>query len=71
MKQTQLKGVLILFLTAVIWGSAFVTQSMGMESVEPFTFNGIRMLIGAAVLAPVILIKDAVTARRPGAPTKE
>ena len=71
MKQTQLKGVLILFLTAVIWGSAFVTQSMGMESVEPFTFNGVRMLIGAAVLIPVILIKDAVTAKRPGAPTKE
>ena len=71
MKKTQLKGVLILFLTAVIWGSAFVTQSMGMESVEPFTFNGVRMLIGAAVLVPVILIKDAVTAKRQGAPSKE
>ena len=71
MKKTQLKGVLILFLTAVIWGSAFVTQSMGMESVEPLTFNGVRMLIGAAVLFPVILIKDAIAARRPDAPAKE
>ena len=71
MQKTQLRGVLILCLTAVIWGSAFVTQSMGMESVEPFTFNGVRMLIGAAVLLPVILIKDAVSARRAGSPTKE
>ncbi len=71
MRKTQLKGVLILSLTAVIWGSAFVTQSMGMESVEAFTFNGVRMLIGAVALLPVILIRDAVAARRPGAPTKE
>lgn len=70
-KKTQLKGVLILFLTAIIWGSAFVTQSMGMESVEAFTFNGVRMLIGAAALLPVILFKDAISARRPDAPTKE
>ena len=71
MKQTQWKGVLILFVTAVIWGSAFVTQSMGMESVEPFTFNGVRMLIGAAALLPVILTKDALANRRPDAPAKE
>lgn len=71
MKKTQWKGVLILFLTAVIWGSAFVTQSMGMESVEAFTFNGVRMLIGAAVLLPVILLRDAAAAKKPGAPTKE
>ena len=70
MKKTQLKGVLILLLTAVIWGSAFVTQSVGMESVEPFTFNGVRMLIGAAALLPVILIKDACAAKKPGAPDR-
>ena len=70
MKQTQLRGVLLLFLTAVIWGSAFVAQSMGMESLQPFTFNGVRMLIGAAALVPVILVKDAVAAKRPDAPTK-
>ena len=71
MQKTQLKGVLILTLTAVIWGSAFVTQSMGMESVEPLTFNGVRMLIGAAVLVPVIFIKDAVAAKRHGSSAKE
>ena len=32
------------------------TQSVGMEYVGPFTFNGVRSLIGAAVLVPVIFI---------------
>lgn len=71
MKKTQLKGVLILLLTAMIWGSAFVTQSMGMESLQPFTFNGVRMLIGAIVLLPVILLKDAAASKRSGAGKEE
>ncbi|MBE6552628.1 MAG: DMT family transporter [Ruminococcaceae bacterium] len=59
MKQkTQLKGVIMLLLTAFIWGSSFVAQSIGMEEVEAFTFNGIRTLMGAFVLLPFILIKD-------------
>ncbi len=45
---------LLLFLTAAIWGVAFVAQSMGMEYVKPFTFNGVRSLLGAVVLLPVI-----------------
>lgn len=60
MKKTQLKGVLILLLTAFIWGSSFAAQSIGMENVPAFTFNGIRTLMGAAVLLPYILIRDAV-----------
>ncbi|MBR6014581.1 MAG: DMT family transporter [Firmicutes bacterium] len=43
----------MLLLTALIWGSAFVAQSVGMDYVGPFTFNGIRSLIAAVVLAPV------------------
>lgn len=60
MQKTQMKGVLMLLLTAFIWGSSFVAQSVGMENVEPFTFNGIRTLLGAVVLLPFILIGDAV-----------
>ena len=56
-KQTSLKGVLILFLTAIIWGTSFVAQSIGMEKIEAFTYNGIRTLMGALVLLPVILIR--------------
>lgn len=57
-QKTQWKGVVMLMLTALIWGSSFVAQSVGMESVEAFTFNGIRTLMGAAVLIPFILIRD-------------
>ena len=46
----------ILMLTAIIWGFAFVAQVVGMESVGTFTFNGIRYLIGVAVLLPLCLI---------------
>lgn len=50
------KSPLILLLTATIWGVAFVAQSVGMEYVGPFTFNGVRSLLGAIVLVPVIFL---------------
>ena len=62
-QKTQLKGVIILLLTAFVWGSSFVAQSVGMESVEAFTFNGIRTLMGAAVLLPIILLRDKKATR--------
>lgn len=48
----------MLFITALIWGSSFVAQRAGMDYIGPFTFNGIRTLIGCLVLIPVILIMD-------------
>lgn len=41
------RNSLILLLTATIWGMAFVSQSKGMDYMHPFTFNGVRSLIGA------------------------
>ncbi len=61
MNGKQLKGVLILLVTAFIWGVAFVAQTVGMESVGVFTFSGVRMLMGALVLLPVILVRDRIT----------
>ena len=52
----KLKNALILLLTATIWGVAFVAQSVGMDYVSPFTFNGVRSIIGGLVLIPVILV---------------
>ncbi len=52
----KLKNGLLLLLTATIWGVAFVAQSVGMAYVEPFTFNGIRSIIGGLVLLPVIAL---------------
>lgn len=57
MKQhfNQLRGSMLLLLTSMIWGAAFVAQSAGMDYIGPFTFNGLRMLMGAAVLLPFLL----------------
>ena len=50
------KNALILVLTAFIWGTAFVAQSVGMDYLEPFTFNGVRSLIGGVALLPCIAL---------------
>lgn len=44
----------MLWITAAIWGFAFVAQRAGMEFIGPFTFNGIRFLLGSASLLPLI-----------------
>ena len=48
----------MLMLTALIWGCAFVAQSMSMDYIDPFTFQCVRSLLGSAVLVPVFLILD-------------
>ena len=58
MNMKQLKSSLLLLLTAVIWGVAFVAQSTGMDHVGPFTFNAARSVIGGLVLLPVIFVMD-------------
>ena len=60
MKSRQVRNSLLLVLTAFIWGVAFVAQRQGGDAVGPFSFNGIRSLIGGAVLIPVIFIIDRV-----------
>ena len=62
--KTQLKGVLILLLTALIWCISFVSQSVGSETVEPFTFMAVRTLMGATVLVPFILFRDRISAKK-------
>lgn len=58
MKKTEVGSAMLLFLAALIWGVAFVAQSMGMEYVGPFTFNGCRFLLGGLVLTPVALLRE-------------
>ena len=53
-----MKNNILLVLTALIWGCAFVAQSVGMDYVGPFTFNMARFLIGAIVLLPMIWFMD-------------
>ena len=51
-RMKESKALLLLLLTSLIWGFAFVAQSVSSESVGTFTFNSVRMLIGALVLLP-------------------
>lgn len=53
---TKVTSNAILLLTAVIWGFAFVAQVEGTKYIGSFTMTGIRFIIGAVVLLPVILI---------------
>lgn len=50
------KGNLYLLLTAMIWGSALVAQSVSMDLIGPFTFQCMRSILGALVLLPVIAV---------------
>lgn len=69
MNKFVIKQSLILLLTATIWGVAFVSQSVGMDYVGPFTFNAIRSLIGAAVLVPVVFLMQKLSGETDGQKT--
>lgn len=55
-KKTSGKGIAFLVITAVVWGFAFVGQSVGSEHVNTLVFNGIRFFLGFLSLIPVILL---------------
>ncbi|MDO4544733.1 MAG: DMT family transporter [Bacillota bacterium] len=61
--QQKLKGEILLLLAALIWGSAFIFQKMGMDYIGPFTFGFFRFTLGALALIPVILIFDRLRER--------
>lgn len=56
--KNQLKGSLLLILATVIWGSAFVSQKVGMDHIGPFTFQAVRGFMAVLVLMPIIWILD-------------
>ncbi|MBE6637309.1 MAG: DMT family transporter [Ruminococcaceae bacterium] len=56
MKKNNFKGCLILALTAIIWGVAFIAQKEGMDYVGPLTFTFSRSLLGTVALFPVALL---------------
>ncbi len=55
-KKTSAKGIIFLVITAVVWGFAFVAQTVGSDHVNAFTFNAIRFTLGAGSLIPVIFL---------------
>ena len=52
----RISGNIMLLITAMIWGAAFVAQSDGMNYIEPFTYGAVRTLLGGAVLIPIIAV---------------
>ena len=54
----KLPGSILLLIASMIWGAAFVAQSLGADNVSPFTFNASRSIVGALVLVPVFLLMD-------------
>lgn len=58
-------GPLILFLTTFIWGTAFLAQKLGADTLGPFAITAVRNLLGGAFLLGVIAVRNA--RRRPGA----
>lgn len=60
MKTHKIRNTIFLFLTAMIWGAAFVAQSVSMDYIGPFTFICLRSLIGGLFLIPVIMVIDHI-----------
>lgn len=60
MDSKKIRNSILLIITALIWGIAFVAQSEGGKEVGPFSFNCIRSFIGGLVLIPVIKIIDKI-----------
>lgn len=49
------KGNLALLLTAIVWGSGFISQKLGNEVMPPMTFNAVRQVLAGIVLTPLML----------------
>ncbi len=57
MGKFSLRSSFCLFMAAFIWGVAFVAQSVGMNYMGPYSFNGARFLMGSAVLLPMVFFR--------------
>ena len=64
-KASQWRGAFFLMLAALIWGTAFVAQSVGMDYIGPCTFNAVRSYIGGLVLLPLIFWNRRLQAGKP------
>lgn len=54
MRSQTMLGTVMLLLAALFWGCSFTVQSVGMEYVGPYTLQAVRMLLGSAVLSPIV-----------------
>ena len=59
-----MRNSFLLFLAALIWGTAFVAQSVGMDYIGPFTFSCMRSLVGSLFLAVCIGVRIAANRKQ-------
>ncbi|MEI3518536.1 MAG: DMT family transporter [Clostridia bacterium] len=62
---SKFKGQIALLIAAIIWGSSFIFQKMGMDFMSPFTFGFYRFFLGSLALLPVIWIYSKFNKRKP------
>lgn len=55
MRSQALRADVLMLITAVIWGAAFVAQSSGMDHIGPFLYSGLRFALGSLCLLPLVL----------------
>lgn len=65
MNKFILRQSLLLLIATIVWGVAFVAQSVGMDYVGPFTFLASRSYLGFVVLLPVISVMDRARKKAP------
>lgn len=56
--KNKLRGSACLVTAVLIWGSAFIAQSVGMEKIGPFTFQTFRNLLAVLFLIPTATVLD-------------
>ena len=71
MKNKQILGTVLLMTTAVIWGTAFVAQRVGMDSIQPYSFTAARMALAALAVGLVAVLLRRPCRREAGAPRED
>ena len=67
MRSQALRADLLMLITAMIWGSAFVAQRLGMDNIGPFLYTGLRFALACLALLPVLMLLQRCQ-KRPAAP---
>lgn len=63
MRSQALRADFLMLITAMIWGTAFVAQRIGMDNIGPFLFTGLRFALGALALLPLVIYQGRTAAR--------
>ena len=61
--KNKLRGSLAILVATVIWGSAFIAQSVGMDYIGPFTFQTMRSVLAVPFLIIVIFLIERSPAK--------